>query len=245
MLASLPQQLQRLENSSSLDDLGAQLHALLPALGYQSYTYFVVNPARHYAPVAQRMVLSSYPPEWQQRYRQRTYHARDPVVAQASHQRTPVVWGGRDYLRGLSPAQADFMREARGFGLVSGCTLPVYGPHGECALFSLVRDDDAVPSSGADDPTPLLLRQLAQTVHHRVAAQVMPADPGALPVLSAHERACLLWTLHGKTAAEIADTLHRSKATVDFHLQKAMAKLQASNKVHAAFKALEAGLLGL
>ena len=34
-----------------------------------------------------------------------------------------------------------------------------------------------------------------------------------------------------------------SRPTIDFHLQRAIRKLGAANKVHAAFKALHAGLI--
>ena len=61
--------------------------------------------------------------------------------------------------------------------------------------------------------------------------------------LSERERICLLWTTQGKTAWEIAQIIGRSKATVDFHIRRATAKLNAANKVHAAFKAVQLDLL--
>ncbi|MFT2536358.1 response regulator transcription factor, partial [Escherichia coli] len=44
-------------------------------------------------------------------------------------------------------------------------------------------------------------------------------------------------TADGKTSGEIACILGRSIATVNFHLQSAIRKMDASNKHHAALKA--------
>ena len=59
-------------------------------------------------------------------------------------------------------------------------------------------------------------------------------------ILSEHERTCLSWTVEGKTSWEIAQ---RSRPTVEYHLLKAMRKLDATNKAHAAALALKRGLM--
>ncbi|MEO7169383.1 MAG: PAS domain-containing protein [Sphingomonas sp.] len=61
--------------------------------------------------------------------------------------------------------------------------------------------------------------------------------------LSERERECLLWVSVGKTAQETATIIGRSRRTVEFHLNNAVRKLQASNKVHATAIAIRKGLL--
>jgi DNA-binding CsgD family transcriptional regulator len=51
--------------------------------------------------------------------------------------------------------------------------------------------------------------------------------------LTRRELECLTWAARGKTTSEIADLLHRSSETVEFHLSNAMSKLDARNRAHA------------
>ena len=61
--------------------------------------------------------------------------------------------------------------------------------------------------------------------------------------LTDRECVCLKWTSQGKTAWEISRIIGRSKPTIEYHLQKAMRKLGASNKAHAAAIAMNQGLI--
>ncbi len=62
--------------------------------------------------------------------------------------------------------------------------------------------------------------------------------------LTTREKQCLIWTMRGKTAWEISQIMDRSSATVNFHLQSAMRKPDAVNKIQGAVKALQNDLLG-
>lgn len=57
-------------------------------------------------------------------------------------------------------------------------------------------------------------------------------------VLGSRELECLVWLSLGKTAWETAAILGLSQRTVEYHLNKAVAKLGAANKVHAAVIAI-------
>jgi DNA-binding CsgD family transcriptional regulator len=61
--------------------------------------------------------------------------------------------------------------------------------------------------------------------------------------LSDHEIECLRWVSLGKTAKETAVILGKSARTVEFHLNNAMRKLNAVNKVQAVFLAVGLNLL--
>ena len=88
-----------------------------------------------------------------------------------------------------------------------------------------------------------LLQVVGPQVHAVIMERLLGRQKPHPVTLTEQERVCLSWTVQGKTAWEIPQILNRSRPTVDFHLQKAMRKLGASNKVHAAFKALQAGLI--
>jgi len=53
----------------------------------------------------------------------------------------------------------------------------------------------------------------------------------------------LRWTAQGKSSEEIANLLHLSVNTINYHIKKSIAKLDAPNKTAAAVKAAVLGLL--
>ena len=61
--------------------------------------------------------------------------------------------------------------------------------------------------------------------------------------LSLREREVLRWTGDGKTADQIAEILMLSPSTINFHLRKAMQKLDAPNKTAAVVRAIFLNLL--
>jgi len=71
-----------------------------------------------------------------------------------------------------------------------------------------------------------------------IGPQADAGDP-----LSGRERECLAWASLGKTAWETAQILGLSRRTVEFHLENAVRKLGAGNKVHAAFIAMRRRLI--
>jgi DNA-binding CsgD family transcriptional regulator len=60
-------------------------------------------------------------------------------------------------------------------------------------------------------------------------------------VLTRREAECLTWAAQGKTSQEIAQVLHRSMETVEFHLSNVMLKLGARNRAHAVAIACSRG----
>jgi DNA-binding CsgD family transcriptional regulator len=67
---------------------------------------------------------------------------------------------------------------------------------------------------------------------------------GHLPVkLTRREKECLMWVSLGKTASETGSIIGNSQRTVEFHLNNAVRKLKATNKIHAAALAIRAGLI--
>lgn len=74
------------------------------------------------------------------------------------------------------------------------------------------------------------------------AAGLFSEEPEKSP-LSGKERDCLFWLSLGKTAWETATIAGRSQRTIEFHLNNAVRKLDASNKVHAAAIAIRKGLI--
>ncbi len=85
---------------------------------------------------------------------------------------------------------------------------------------------------------------LVQAVHLCMVRVVTPKLMPEIAVqLSRREIEVLRWTGEGKTSGEIANILNITERTVNFHIGKAMAKLDAVNKTAAVLRAAMIGLL--
>lgn len=235
-----PAQWSSLQGVANVNDLSDRVEELTALFGLQMFSFLFINTGKRRLLADSRLVLTNYPLKWRERYIQKDYHLRDPVVEQAASQTQAIHWGHPDYARGFSSKQLEFLNESSDFGVVSGYSFPIYGPFGECGLFSVACDNR---STCVDKLPQMELQMIGQLLHSNLSAKLLGLSIPQEVKLSKHERICLEFTLQGKTANEIALTLHRSKATIDFHLQSAIRKLNSRNKVHAAFSAQQAGLL--
>jgi DNA-binding CsgD family transcriptional regulator len=225
-------------------ELEGYLNTLCRKIGFDYFSYVLTDRMQlGDEPDGRSMLASSYPSNWQERYRRRRYHQVDPVVTAGRRLRQPFLWGDAEYLHRLTPSDRQVFDEARDFGICVGYTMPVHGPNGECGLFSLAVREDGARCEDAVRESRHLLHVLGSEIHAIMVERLGLTARREAPELTEHERVCLSWTVRGKTAWEISQILDRSRPTIDFHLQKAMRKLDASNKIHAAFKALQAGLI--
>jgi DNA-binding CsgD family transcriptional regulator len=224
--------------------LESYLGSLCRRLGFDFFSYVLSDRMKlGELPVHRAMVATSYPLEWRTRYQRQSYHHSDPVVTVGSTLRRPFFWGSSDYLRQLTAPRRLLFEEARGFGIRSGFTVPVHGPSGECGLFSTSSAGSMNQFEDAARSSYYLLQVIGPQVHAVIMERLRDRQEPDPVTLTEHERVCLGWTMRGKTAWEISQILGRSRPTIDFHLQKAIRKLGAANKFHAAFKALQAGLI--
>jgi two-component system response regulator FixJ len=69
------------------------------------------------------------------------------------------------------------------------------------------------------------------------------APPGAEPLLTKTEATVLHLVLQGETSQEIAETLHRSRRTIEVHRRNIMRKLQVSDLADMVKKAASQGYL--
>jgi DNA-binding CsgD family transcriptional regulator len=77
--------------------------------------------------------------------------------------------------------------------------------------------------------------------------QVRRPDFGPEPdiKLTKREQEVLTWVGRGKTSAEIAVILGLRERTVNFHCDKAMKRLNGTNRTHAVAKSIAQGLTSL
>jgi DNA-binding NarL/FixJ family response regulator len=98
---------------------------------------------------------------------------------------------------------------------------------------------------GADDyvTKPIDFDVLEAIINTRLARGARSAPWPNDVNLSNREIETLTWAARGKTSAEIAQILGRTKRTIDFHLDNARAKLGVANRTQAVMKAVRDRLI--
>jgi DNA-binding CsgD family transcriptional regulator len=170
-----------------------------------------------------------------------------PLHRLALQEVTPLPWNK------IAARQSGPFAKAGTFGLGTGVSCSVRGPHGQWSLtsFALARTG---PSAERHILAVLPDCQLVACAVHYTAARIARRglDSVAPPLrfqnarrefLSDRERQCLIQSARGKTTFEIGQALQISERTVVFHLSNVRRKLGAANSRHAVTKAFSLNLI--
>ena len=186
-----------------------------------------------------RHILINYPLEFLNQYLAGNYLPSDPVWDLLMRTGRPVIWHQMRQ-RHHSPEQQRVYAHADAHGLRDGFTFGMRFSHSPCSS----------AFTGICDPNELLQHKR----HLAVIEYLTPHLHGALsriqfgllketPLLTEREREVINWAKYGKTDSEISLQIGVSARTVKFHVENAMRKLQASNRVQATAIALSQGLI--
>lgn len=227
--------LERLQTTKSVEELQVWTHELRDYFGVSHVFYHTATLK------GEQVGAFTYSLEWVRRYIERDYRSIDPVVLGAMRRFHPMDWKACDW---SSPAARKFMREALEAGVGNqGWAVPIWGPNGEFALFSLNDKCD-------DETWEVFTRQNAKNallVSHLVHQQVMrivhnELDPPSAE-LSPREREALAQLSVGLSRANVADSLNISENTLRAYIDSARHKLGAANVTHAVALALAKGII--
>lgn len=210
------------------------------SLGCSYFSYIMIRGSAEES----NIFLSSYDDEWHERYQRKLYKHYDPVAVLTKKSRLPFFWNQRDFLRPFRKVQQKVFFEARAFKISAGYSVPVAGPNGDLGVFTIADSSeanlvDAVRSESAD----IITSALHAHDHAMELARRPDCDDETGLDLTARELECLKWTAEGKTISEIADLMMISAPTVNYHVKKSIAKLEAANRHHAAIKAIRRGMV--
>lgn len=182
--------------------------------------------------------LNDYDDRWQRRYVDRNYFQVDPTFLQGMKSALPIVWSEKHVRQA-----PEFWEEAHAFGIRHGWTQAAHCGGGSVGMLSFARSAGAITRSEMRGKC-AAMGQFAQYLHAVMAELLLPRHvQECLAEITMREKEVLSWTAEGKTAFEIAKILSLSERTVNFHVNNVVAKLGASNKTHAAAKAVALGLL--
>lgn len=213
----------------------------LHCLDVSHYAYLGLR-FRGSGPRGRPFFITTYPQAWVEHYDRSNYLQVDPVMLDAPSRSTPLHWGTREHRKTVTPRQKKFLAEAAESGLNQGSAIPIHAAGGEFGLVSVAVDGTPRQFNTLMRNHQHQLHLLALYYHAHVAEHVVSNESPTVSVTS-RERECLLWSAQGKSSWEISEILCISEATVNFHLQNAMRKLEVYSRPHAIAKAVMMGII--
>lgn len=241
----------RLSSGRSLDEQMDSVADMAAQLGFEALVYdYSPVPLDHLGTLITPTVLRlrNTPEDWQDLWCAEGFYQIDPVQHIAVSSVSPFVWSyqpkGETVLqRFIDRRHAPVVGYLQDAQLACGVTVPIHLPRGGFATLTGLRpqrhqqDVDDARESLADFS--LIAHALQEVAYPLVSKET--ARHGLR--LTPRERECLRWAAEGLTAAQIAEQLNRSLATVSLHLTSAMHKLGAKNRVQAVARAVHYRLL--
>lgn len=221
---------------SAADVAGLQVatEAVRESYGVAHIVYHWVNSK------GERFGAGTYSQAWVDRYVERDYLRMDPVILGCFQRFDPVDWKELDWSGRAAKA---FFREAVSYGVGNqGFSIPIRGPAGQFALFTLSdrRDDDGWSDFVERHRHDLIL--LAHEFNRRALA-FEQGEGVVLPTLSPRELAAMTYLAKGMNRAQAADEMRISEHTLRVYIEAARHKLGALNTTHAVARALSQGLI--
>jgi len=228
-----------IQRAKGIADLSTLLRQWRDGSGVSHLVYHAVD-----VPACDRLnplLLLTYDDAWVKRYFAQNYFSLDPVVIAGRKGFLPIDWMSVDH---SSASARHFFAEAESHGVGrQGFTLPIRGPHGERALFTITTNDD-------DEQwhrwrlTYLSDFHLAAHYLHDRAMQLAGLRPDAAAgPLTRRERQCLQGLVAGHTPQQIAGILNVSANAVHLYLRGARKKLGCATAEQSVGKAVRLELI--
>ena len=220
------------------DDICAVLHEVADANGLPYFSYL------HLRGRAQTdRFIANYPREWRERYERKLYIHYDPVVAVGRRSRLPYFWNNGRFISPFRKSEQKVFHEAGAYGINNGYSIPIAGKVGELGLFSVAAQSDRQLLKAMNGAAHLIYVLGIQLHDHVLSLEAVPQPRTTVIELSARELECLKWVAEGLITEQIADKMAISSATVNYHFNKIVPKLDAANRHHAAIKAVRLGFI--
>ena len=234
-LAILESFIDKLASIESFDRLNEAIVGLRDILETEHVIYHWVNST------GEHCAALTYSEQWTTRYLTQEYARIDPVVQACLRRFNPVDWKRLDWSGRVARV---FMDEAVDAGVGSqGYSIPIRGPSGQFALFTVSsRDDDATWSRFTEARTRELIL-ISHYINQKALELERGSDLSKVVSLSPRETDALTLLALGRSRAQAAESLSISEHTLRVYIEGARLKLSAMNTTHAVARALNQGLL--
>ena len=208
--------------------------------GLSHSAYFIMSKQLRAIPPETGIVRQNFPKEFAKIYATRNFVKFDPIIIQSRKESRPFHWNDVRKSSSLNAQQMQVFDAHKAADFLDGIAVPVFGPMGTMALFSLA-------SQGAElnlTPTQEIELQFAclQT-HNRYFEMAQINDEAPEKPLSPRETEALTLVAAGLPNSAIAERLGVTENTVDTMLRRVFTKFGVNNRISAVLKGIGCGLL--
>lgn len=235
MLLNLDHFLKQLEQAEALDDIQGLVTGLRDALDVKHAVYHWVSAD------GEQYGFGTYDPAWAQRYQTMEYLRIDPVILGCFQRFQPVDWKRLDWSAKQVRA---FRLDAIEYGVGNqGYTVPIRGPNGQFALFTVSHDTDDATWSRFTLRHQRELILIGHYLNQKALSFEVDRSPEPFRPLSPREMDALTFLAMGYNRSQVAEMLTISEYTLRAYIESARLKLGAMNTIHAVSRALTEGLI--
>lgn len=241
-LADLVAATDAIRAAGSIESLAETASAVLRGFGLRYMTCVTVRMLR--SVYLHEANFQTWPAEAVLEFARSNLFRHDPIIARSRVQNVAFFWSLDDY-DPTNTYHQQIVAIRQRWDIDSGCCIPVperVGGHsgGRMVLYT----------SGSDVPRSEASRVMLQLLGGQIASQLAtlsaPAEPEhgitrffeTTGLLTTRERQILSWIASGKSSWEISQILAISEHTVNTHIEKALVKLEATNRTEAVVKAV-------
>lgn len=224
-----------LDEASEPNDLQQVTEATRDCFNVSHVVYHWVNSS------GEQYGFGTYDPAWVQHYVEKGYLRVDPVIAACYQRYNPVNWRELDWKQKQVRV---FLNEALDSGVGhQGYSIPIHGPHGQFALFSVSdhRDDQEWDDFTVEYRRALIL--LAHAFNEKALEFETSVKDDTSKNLSPREIDTMTLLAIGYSRAQVADTLSISEHTLRAYIESARLKLGAQNTLQAVARAMSRGMI--
>jgi DNA-binding CsgD family transcriptional regulator len=185
--------------------------------------------------------VDTYGERWRQHAEANAYALSDPLNGQSDRSNQPVDWSELPPVRG-KPKR--YFKDFNEFQLGrQALTVTFRGPLGDRSLLTLTCEATEKRWAASKHDIAAAMSVLHPALHGAVLRVRFGIEDINVIRLTPRERECLVWVAHGHTSKKIGENLGLTPATVNFFIDAAVGKLEASSRAHAAAKAVARGLI--
>ncbi len=224
----------------SEQDLFRKFDKFMRERGLSHSAYFVMSKQLRAIPPEAGLVRQNYPKDFAKVYISKNFAKFDPIIIQARKESRPFHWSDVAKSLSLNAQQKQVFDAHKDANFLDGIAVPVFGPMGTIALFSLA-------SQGAElDLTPaqeIEIQFACHQTHNRYFDLAHINDEAPEKPLSPRETEALTLVAAGLANNAIAERLGVTENTVDTMLRRIFAKFGVNNRISAVLKGIGCGLL--